>query len=453
MNWISRITIKLTLSLVVLVSAGLPPVAAQDNPSYSAVTSQHPDAYLRVDLLQGVRNRPDGPAKNKVIDACKNGTRYPLDDPDIGFGILAAPTQSWNKETQSWDFRGLKHAIETAIAAGKRIYLRPFTAVAGTYTCIPEHFKTITRQSPAGSRTAIDVNESDTWQRLLHYYFEFYRQIVEPYHEHLIGIDATWAGSIDGGQPSYTGHLGGGNLTTVFGFSQDRLKNELQYQWDLWGGGMICHISPNTSDEWITAWFAGLGCKARRQDSRPFRETLSTWEKAEKFSWEVVLDIYEITGGHLGQWTKQSGHWYPELVRFYGSDYPENVIRAFEDVRERKGFIWPMSSYPSKSQETEYWTHYLEGPDGALAYVPGQVEAFYDSWHDGEPPPGPDPDPDPEPEPEPEPSPIDSTLYEMISELEGRVVVLEAEAILLRDYLNDLNGWLIEAPGVAGVEQ
>jgi hypothetical protein len=386
----------------------------QDNPSYSNVTAQHRDAYLRPDAGAGVRHRPDGPAKQKNIEASQDGRRFPLSDTDITYGVLALPTQSWDKTSQSWDFRGLKFIIEQAINAGKRLYLRPWSAVQGTaFKAIPEHFQTITRQSPAGMRTAININDAQTWTRLLEYYLQFNKQIVQPYKEHIIGVDATWGGSIDGGQTSYAGHLGGGNLTSVFGFRQEKLLEELDFQRDLWGPGMICHISPNTSDEWVTAYFAREECKARRQDSRPFRETRSTNQKADKYGWDVTLDIYEITGGHLGQWTEKSGHWYPQLEQFYGPDYPGNVERAFIDVRDRKGFIWPMSSFPDRATEPQYWSHYLDGPNGALLYVPGQIERFYDSWHDGVVIP-----------PDPPPTPIDSTLYLMILENSARIDTL-----------------------------
>jgi hypothetical protein len=407
---LNALTLTIIFWMIVMAAAiiWVSTTQAQHNPSYSNVTAQHVDAYLRPDALAGVRNRPDGPAKQKNIDAGQNGTRYPLTDTDITYGVLALPTQSWNKQTQAWDFRGLKHIIERAIAAGKRVYLRPFTAVQGTYLAIPEHFKTISATHNGCNRTAVNINDGETWTRLLQYYVAFHDQIIKPYKEHLIGIDATWAGSIDGGQPSYAGHLCGGNLTSVFGFRREKLLEELDFQRDLWGAGMICHLSPNTSDEWVTAYFAAEDCKARRQDSRPYRETRSTNAKAEKYSWSVLLDIYEITGGNLAQWTKQGSRHYDEMTRFYGSDFPGNVERAFIDVRDREGFVWPMSSFPSKAAEPQYWTHYLEGPQGALAYVPGQIEAFYDSWHDGYVPP-----PDTLPPPI-DPPPADSTLLKLI---------------------------------------
>jgi hypothetical protein len=395
----------LVLFGIVLAAAILYAATAfgQHNPSYSMVTAQHPDAYLRPDGLAGVRGNPPAAVKLKNQQASQ-GQRFPLNDPDIRYGQLALPIQSWNVSAQTWDFRGLKHIIEDAISKGKRIYLRPITFIQGTAKFVPEHFKTITRTHNNCTRTAVDVNDSPTWNRVLEYYDEFYAQIVVPYHEHLIGIDATWAGSIDGGQPSYAGHLCGGTLTSVFGFSQARLAEELQYQYDLWGEGMIGHLSPNTSDEWATKWFADRNMQARRQDSRPFRESRSTNEKADKFGWTATLDIYEITAGRLAEWTKTGGDWYaqspaggPGFVAFWGSDYPANVCRAFEYVKEKKGFIWPMSSYPSRAQEPEYYACYLDGADGANAYVPDQIEAFYDSWHGGSPPPPdtlPPPDPD-----------------------------------------------------------
>ena len=364
------------------------PAVAQHNPSYSGMgNALQQDAYLRPDLLAGIRFQPDSPAKRKAQDAVINGTRYPLNDPDIKWGVWATPIQQWNKAEQRWDFRGLKHIIDSAIAGGKRyIYLRPVHFAAAFHIhSIPEHFKSVTAVHNGHTFTTVDIMDDPTFARLKGYYTAFNEQIVRPYHKWIIGIDATWAGSIDGGQTAYVAHLPGGDLTSVFGFSKAKLLEEIQFQYDLWGGGMICHISPNTIDHWVTEFYSNLGCNARRHDSRPFRETRFTNQKADLFGWEVLLDIYEITGGHLGAWTKQSGRWYggEGLERFYGTDYPGNVERAFTDVKREKGFIWPMASFPSKQQEPQYWTHYLEGPDGALNYVPGQIRAFYDSWHDG----------------------------------------------------------------------
>ncbi len=311
-----------------------------------------------------------------------NGTRYPLGDPDVRFGTWACPTQQWNKETQKWDFRGFKYIVEVAKEAGRPVWLRPLsTAAAAHANSFPEHWRSIDRFHNGKTYRATDVNDLETWQRVQQYYYEFNEQIVKPYKYMILGIDSCWAASVDGGQPSYVGHIGPRNLTTLFGVSKDRLLEELEVQYGLWGGGMIGHMSPNTSDEFATEWFANKKLRARRQDSRPFRETVDTWKKALLFNWEVDVDIYEITGGYLGAWTEQNGGWYDRMSERYGDDYPENVKRVFDDVRIREGFIWPMAQFPSREEEPEFYSNYLDGADGAFAYVPDQIEAYYKSWH------------------------------------------------------------------------
>ncbi len=372
--------------------------SGQSNPSYSSMGNPAQEyGYLRPDLLAGIRFAERNGIPPHVVakrrDAVINGTRYPLNDPDIKWGTWAVPTQQWNKATQEWDFRGLTNILDKAKEGGKRyVILRPLsTAAANHIQSIPEHWKTITRTAPNNKRyIAVDVMHEPTYARVKAFYVAFNEKIVKRYRAFILGIDATWAGSVDGGQPSYAGHLGGGNLTTVFGFTQERLLDELDFQMGMWGKLMICHISPNTSDEWVTEFFADKsiadeGCRARRQDSRPFRETTDTWLKAQKFGWDGWdLDIYEITGGHLGAWTKQNGGWYERMTIRYGTSYPSNVEKAFTDVRDREGWVWPMAGFPPKSQEPQYYTHYLEGSNGANAYVPAQIQAFYEYGHEGD---------------------------------------------------------------------
>ncbi len=361
------------------------------NPAYSNISDPFPAAYLRADLLQGIRFQDkNDPKVIKRRDAVVNGTRYDQNDPDIGWGIRLSPAQTWNKVTQRWDFDWQWiPAMEEAVRRGKSIYLRPFSAVGAHFVCIPSNLKRVTGTSRTGTWTAVDMMHEPTHFSVLDFYAEFYKNVFLPYKDNIIAIDACLAGSVDGGQPSLRGHTLD-TIMDVFGFTRERILQELQYQFDLFGLATIGHLSPNgssvpidspASDHWLNQWFADVGCMARRQDSRPFRETNATENMARKANWDVDLDIFEITGGNLSAWTKnKDGYWDNELRKFYGTSWPKNVEDAFSIVKRRGGFIWPMHSYPSKSAEPQYYTHYLEGNDGAMVYLPAKIDTFVSRW-------------------------------------------------------------------------